>query len=331
MRFCTEESIWPIRLDCLTAGIGNYGDCLMGMTELTTKLLMEQSRLHDFGSCRLLTIGRQGITFSVKDLSKWARDFNFKLSEPNLQNALVQNRRLTDTEYFLSLGFQSVESLDVSEYEEASIICNLNQDLPLDLQGKFDVVYDGGSTEHMFNVPKAFENYNKLLKVGGLIMHALPSTGNLDHGFYMFSPTLFHDYYSQNKWSIKTNYMLQLPYDNMNSWNIYEYSAPGPFLEHIEFKGRWGMFFVAQKQSDSTFDTNISQHYFKTLWQNTLKEKSEENGAASAGKSKNAGALKKLFRMLPENVKAAIRLLILAMKRLPFLRPKIPFKKLELR
>jgi hypothetical protein len=91
------------------------------------------------------------------------------------------------------------------------------------------------------------------------------------------------------------------------------------------------MFFAAQKQSDSTFDTNISQHYFKTLWQNTLKEKSEENGAASAGKSKNAGALKKLFRMLPENVKAAIRLLILAMKRLPFLRPKIPFKKLELR
>lgn len=303
----------------------------MGMTELTTKLLMEQSRLHDFKNSRLLTIGRQGITFSIEDLSKWAKDFNFRLSESNLQNALAQNRPLTDTEYFLSLGFQSVESMDVSEYEEASIICNLNEDLPLDLQGKFDVVYDGGSTEHMFNVPKAFENYNKLLKVGGLIMHALPSTGNLDHGFYMFSPTLFYDYYSQNRWSIKTNYMLQLPYDNMDSWNIYEYSAPGPFLEHIEFKGRWGMFFVAQKQSNSTFDTNISQNYFKALWQDTLNEKSANTGTARAESPRKAGALKKLFRMLPENIKVIIRVLIRVKHRLPFFKPTIPFKKLELR
>jgi hypothetical protein len=147
----------------------------------------------------------------------------------------------------------------------------------------------------------------------------------------MFSPTLFHDYYSQNNWSIKTNYMLQLPYDNMDSWNIYEYSSPGPFLEHIEFKGRWGMFFVAQKQADSTFNSDISQHYFKALWQNTVDDKSANGGATLTASPKSAGALKKIFRMLPENIKATIRMLIRVKNRLPFFKPAIPFKKLELR
>lgn len=299
----------------------------MGMTELSTKLLMAQSRSYDLKSYCLLTIGRQGITFSVKELRQWAKEFNFGLLESHLQNALAENRTLTDTEYFLSLGFKSVASMDVSGYEEASIICNLNEDIPPELQGKFDVVYDGGSTEHMFNVPKAFENYNKLLRVGGLIMHALPSTGNLDHGFYMFSPTLLYDYYSQNEWAIKTNYMIQLPYDNMNSWKIYEYSEPGPFLEHIEFKGRWGMFFVAQKQAKSTHDNDISQNYFRKLWESKI-----ANSVADVIKptdQEGVGILRRVYRSLPPQIKAIARTLIY--RRARMVKPTVPFKEIDIR
>lgn len=288
----------------------------MGMIEISAKLFMEQSRFHNFNNCHLLTIGKQGITFSIEELNSWATEFNFRLEKSCFKNALTENRPLTDVEFFMSLGFKSVDSMDCSEYEGASLICNLNDDIPTTLYNKFDVVFDGGSTEHMFNVPKAFENYNKMLKVGGLIIHSLPSTGYLDHGFYMFSPTLLYDYYSQNHWNITTNYMCQLPYDNMNSWTIYEYEEPGPFLEHIEFKGRWGIFFVAQKQIESTFNCNISQNYFKKLWKN--------KPANSMTDESNVGIIKKLFRMLPPNLRIKIRRLI-------FGKPVVPFKKKEIR
>jgi len=302
----------------------------MGMTALTTKLLMEQSKHHDFRSAHLLTIGRQGITFSVKELVKWARELEFQLVDSHLQRAVSENRMLTDTEYFLSLGFKSVDSMDVSEYEQATIICNLNEEIPQNLRDKFDVIYDGGSTEHMFNVPKALENYNKMLKIGGLMMHALPSTGNMDHGFYMFSPTFFYDYYSQNRWCIDTKYMIQMPYSHMNTWSLYEYSEPGPFLEHIEFKGRWGVFFVAQKKPDSTYNNNIAQTYFRNLWKHTADGKLADSGTTDGKNLRQTGLLIRLFRMLPERIKTLIRSLVFKMKNVRVSKPRIPFKKKSL-
>lgn len=273
----------------------------------------------------LLTIGKQGITFSVDELKSWAKQTSFALDNSHLAASIAEKRQLTDTEFFKSIGFPSVDSMDVSEYEGASVICNLNNDIPSELYNRFDVVFDGGSTEHMFNVPKVFENYNKMLKIGGLIIHSLPSTGCLDHGFYMFSPTLFYDYYSQNKWKIEDFFMIKIPHEHYSSWSIYKYDEPGPSLEAIDFPGRWGIFFIARKQEESTYGYNIEQHLFKKLWENN-----PINTAGYSSDLPEISLLKRAFRMLPETTKAAIRLALIKIRKFLSFKKRIPFKKIDL-
>ena len=51
---------------------------------------------------------------------------------------------------FKSLGATHVYALDASDFEEAQFVHDLNQPLPENLKQRFDLVYDGGTLEHVF-------------------------------------------------------------------------------------------------------------------------------------------------------------------------------------
>jgi hypothetical protein len=92
---------------------------------------------------------------------------------------------------FKSLGARNVYSLDASDFEGAEFVHDLNQPLPETLKQRFDIVYDGGTLEHVFNFPQALKSCMEMLKVGGrLILHTIANNW-MGHGFYQFSPELF--------------------------------------------------------------------------------------------------------------------------------------------
>lgn len=100
---------------------------------------------------------------------------------------------------FLRMGYQSLESTDVSEYEGCTHILDLNTaKLPETLAGRYDVIYNGGTLEHVFDVRTALKNIFEMLRPGGVVIQFLPVNGWVDHGFYQFSPTFFVDYYIEN-------------------------------------------------------------------------------------------------------------------------------------
>ena len=76
-------------------------------------------------------------------------------------------------------------------------IVDLNQPLASDLVGAFDIVLDAGTMEHCFNVGQAIRNILDMAKVGGFVLHLNPMT-MVNHGFFNFSPTFYHDFYGQN-------------------------------------------------------------------------------------------------------------------------------------
>ncbi len=76
-------------------------------------------------------------------------------------------------------------------------ILDLNGPLDADLVGGFDIVLDAGTMEHCFNVGQAVRNILDMAKVGGFIIHQNPMT-MINHGFFNFSPTFYHDFYGQN-------------------------------------------------------------------------------------------------------------------------------------
>ena len=92
---------------------------------------------------------------------------------------------------FKSLGAKNVFALDASNFEGAEFVHDLNQPLPPELKERFDVVYDGGTLEHVFNFPVALKNCMEMLRPGGrLIIHTI-ANNYCGHGFYQFSPELF--------------------------------------------------------------------------------------------------------------------------------------------
>ena len=99
---------------------------------------------------------------------------------------------------FKLLGFESVSSIDFCPAESPSYVMDLNRPLPSDLYGRFNLVYDGGTSEHCFCTSEVLSNAVRLTKLGGRVMHHVPLNNWVDHGFYQFSPTLLFDFYEAN-------------------------------------------------------------------------------------------------------------------------------------
>jgi hypothetical protein len=67
----------------------------------------------------------------------------------------------------------------------------LNTPIAPELRERFDVVYDGGTLEHVFNFPVALQNCMELTRVGGHVFIHTVTNNYCGHGFYQFSPELF--------------------------------------------------------------------------------------------------------------------------------------------
>jgi SAM-dependent methyltransferase len=93
----------------------------------------------------------------------------------------------TPQEFYSQLGIIEYTSIDINSYN-GSIIADLNKEHEWDVQ--YDVVTNNGTSEHVFNQHAVFVNMRRLCKVGGVMIHSLP-TSYFDHGFYNYNPNLF--------------------------------------------------------------------------------------------------------------------------------------------
>lgn len=92
---------------------------------------------------------------------------------------------------FKALGATSVAALDMSAFEGAEFVHDLNKPIGPELKERFDLVFDGGTLEHVFHFPLAFQNTMEMLRVGGRLFIHTGTNNYCGHGFYQFSPELF--------------------------------------------------------------------------------------------------------------------------------------------
>jgi len=154
----------------------------MGIGVQELQFLVSASKKRKFG--KTLTIGRQGVHIFPHQGNHFLKVDNYVKTE------------FCEEMFTTYFGSTEVDSLDASKYEGATIIHDLNKPWDGD-KHKYDTIFDGGSLEHVYNVPEAFKTISKLCKVGGTIMHSLPLNNNCGHGFYQFSPQLFFSLYSE--------------------------------------------------------------------------------------------------------------------------------------
>src|ERR1700736_3448611 len=95
----------------------------------------------------------------------------------------------TCRELFDVIGWEYV-SIDMVDF--ATIKSDLNSfQIDQTFFGYFDFVANFGTTEHIFNQVNCFWNIHHATKVGGFILHMLPSSGFYYHCLFSYNPKLF--------------------------------------------------------------------------------------------------------------------------------------------
>ncbi|MCV6824779.1 MULTISPECIES: class I SAM-dependent methyltransferase [Halocynthiibacter] len=146
----------------------------------------------------MLMLGRQGLHVNRPRLRRAA---NRLLDEfqPELTIEELEQEDGFAEPLFEALGVQRVQSLDYSQFEGASFAHDLNTPIPSELVGKFDIVLDGGTLEHVFDVKTAMTNAFDLLAPGGTFIAASPGNNWFAHGFYQFGPELVFSFWKRTK------------------------------------------------------------------------------------------------------------------------------------
>lgn len=223
-------------------------------------LLLEESVRQKF-SGRIATLGVQSVYMTAAELAEQFKRFSVVPAVP-LDPAI---KEIDDRTLYRMLGFQGADRLDYSDFEGAEHIVDLNQDgLPELLRGQFDVVLDSGTLEHVFHIPNALKNIISLVRVGGRIIFLSPSSNHMDHGFYMFSPTFFADYFLANRFEINTCYVVRYSPNLADLWDVYQYDSVRWRDLHIGGLDDkpYAIFFVATRTAKSTAGIIPQQNYY---------------------------------------------------------------------
>lgn len=167
----------------------------MAIADTLASRLIETIKENDLNGSFLM-LGRQ--RWVGKRRKRSAALFEEVLAQylPNLEETDLANENDEYAErFFQQLGFSSVDSMDFSNFENASIIQDLSGKIPKELERKFDVIYDGGTCEHIFDLPTAYRNINKMLKPGGVLIGHSPCNNWVNHSFYQINPEIVYGFW----------------------------------------------------------------------------------------------------------------------------------------
>ena len=241
-------------------------------------LALEHKRLPFQG--RLLTLGRQCVYATLAetqkllsaegvDVASLPSDMQLGTNIPSWCGTPME-RFTSDVVFFRLLGVSDVQALDCNDFEGAEIIADLNLPVSRELESSFDVIIDGGTSEHVFDIRQCLMNIASMLKPGGRIVHMSPSNNYANHGFYQISPTLFVDYYKENGFDEVRTYVANqvLRGDEAAYLDLYHFQAARqPQLMMSTDRRRILTICVARKGVQSSVDRIPVQSVYQELFQ----------------------------------------------------------------
>ena len=203
------------------------------ITKTLAKLLINEHKYKPITG-NVLTLGRQSIRFREEELAAFFQKelgtvVNRGPSTMHDDTNTELGKRygsVSDKRFFQMFGVDSLSCLDVTEYEGADIIHDLNYPVPEDLHGKFDFIIDGGTFDHLVDARMAFINVVRMLKPGGRVFQwdaASNFTGT--PAYYSFGANVFFDFYTANRFAdVKVFIANAQKYGGTNDpWELWEY------------------------------------------------------------------------------------------------------------
>jgi len=281
-------------------------------------LAVEHNRTPSFIRGNVLTLGQQSVYATLQEvrrvftkhhlnLKPLPDDFDTTNKIPSWRGTSYENRTNAQTVLTL-MGANSVKVADLSQYEGADYVINLNNNINQNYEQQFDVIFDIGTLEHIFDISTALESIIKMLKPGGRIIIIAPSSNSIDHGFYQFSPTLFYDLFSCNGFENFSCYLLEYnPLNYLRKGKVWRYTGFGMEYPLITPKGV-EVFFTATKPT-------ITKDFVKPI-QRVYTERAHKDRAFL---KKMQGIRDKTWKVVPECIETVLTKHFIGNKNLKYL------------
>lgn len=270
----------------------------MGLDINGIRLLLNAKQLN-INFEKVITIGRQGMNVREKD-------FHELLIKSELK--AIKLERYFES-FFELLGAKTIDSLDASNYEGATIIHDMNLPLPAKYKGLYTLVVDGGSLEHIFNFPIAIKNCMELIENNGYYIGITPANNFFGHGFYQFSPELYYRVFSESN-GFKVIKMYFYIDQKNGKTPVFEISDPNDVKSRVNMQNSYRsyLFVIAQKIEEKEIFKKIPQQsdYEHIVWKHLPYNK-------TSLRAKSYGFLKRLipanFRNIAHQIKVRYKLL----------------------
>lgn len=168
--------------------------------------------LHNKGAFKgfrsVIELGSQDLNFKPRTALLDQLKAGLKGVEPAKVEAAFQKALAASTPDEFRVGWL-YELMGMAEYScvdadgrYGAQVWDLNVPIPEEHRGRYDLVTDHGTLEHVFNVFQGFKNVHDLAHPGSVMIHYIPFQANVDHGFFNFQPVLFDDLANENRYEV---------------------------------------------------------------------------------------------------------------------------------
>lgn len=171
--------------------------------------------------------------------------------------------------FFERIGYPPLTSMDASTYEGCDFVQDLNDPIESDLFGRFDVIIDGGTIEHVFNIPQALDNVFHMLKDDGIFISINGMTGWAGHGFYQFSPELVWRYWQDTRRCAVETCAAVCTDPSQATIEVADTGKGGARFRSKGLMGRWYLFYIIRKlytANDVMQVTKTQQGDYAATW-----------------------------------------------------------------
>jgi SAM-dependent methyltransferase len=261
----------------------------MGLSRAAIRFLVREHVQRPLGG-PVLTLGRQFVFATLADVRRVCREEG--LVPQDLAPAAVSGSNISawqgtplagnvsDVALFRLLGLPDVVALDCSAHEGAELVLDLNAPVPSEHHGRFGLILDAGTLEHVFDARRVLMNIAHLLAPGGRVIHMSPANNYVNHGFYQFSPTFFLDYYHANGFEdVRLFVADQVGRDaRYAAWDLFQVDVRNQPL-CMRSSRPMLVICVARKTAQSTADRIPVQAYYQQVFGQ------DSAGASSSGPS----------------------------------------------
>jgi hypothetical protein len=164
------------------------------------------------GDCRVLDVGPQNVYHATPAevlgfLRKYARRpddpaLPAKAADLAARSYSTDPATLTYLSEVLAETTIGYDAVDIFAGPKTRIVDLNVERLPRSFRGRFDLVFNCGTTEHLFGQLAAFRAVHEAVRVGGHMYHHLPATGFLNHGYFLYHPRVFGDLAAANGYAL---------------------------------------------------------------------------------------------------------------------------------